>query len=269
MHPPAELFDKARTAALAALALDDGLAEAHAVMASVLKVCDWNWAGAEREYSRAVELNPNDASAHHWYADFLSALGRSDEALHQIRLAQQNDPLSLRIKVELAWNSCMARDYVRSIEDARLTLEMEAACASAHLMLGLAQAQAEQSDAAIAAFRTASERSARNPAAIAALGHALAGAGERSEALALLDELTTRAARGYVSPYCNALLHAGLGDADSALAYLRQALEVHDFWLVWVAREPRFDILRGDPRFWDIADRIALPRLFASAKHSE
>ena len=259
IRPPAEVFDKARTAALAALALDDGLADAHAVMASVLKVCDWNWAGAEREYRRALELNPGDASAHHWYADFLSALGRSDEALHQIRLAQESDPLSLRINVELAWNSYMARDYVRSIEYARLTLAMEATCAAAHLTLGLALEQTGQHADAIAAFRTACERSGRNPAAAAALGHALAG-GERSEALALLDELTARAARGYVSPYCIALLHAGLGDADSALACLRQALDAHDFWLVWMVREPRFDTLRDDPRFGALADRIGLPR---------
>jgi TolB-like protein/tetratricopeptide (TPR) repeat protein len=258
--PPAEVFQQARGAALAALALDDDLAEAHAVMASVLKVCDWNWADAEREYRRALEINPSDASAHHWYADFLSALGRSDEALHQIHLAQQNDPLSLRINVELAWNSYMARDYARSIEYARLTLDMEAACSAAHLMLGLAYEQSGRLPEAIAACRVACERSGRNPAAAAALGHALAVGGERSEALALLDELSARAARGYVSPYCVALLHVGQGDAASALGCLQRGLEAHDFWLVWMAREPRLDGLRGDPRFDDILAQIGLPR---------
>jgi TolB-like protein/tetratricopeptide (TPR) repeat protein len=258
LSPPAELFDQARRAALAALVLDDGLAEAHAVMASVLKVCDWNWTDAEREYRRALEINPSDASAHHWYADFLSALGRSDEALHQIHLAQQNDPLSLRINVELAWNSYMARDYARSIEYARRTLDMEAACSAAHLTLGLALEQSGRFAEAVTACRSAYRRSARNPAAAAALGHALASGGERNEALALLDEQRARAEQGYVSPYCLALLHAGLGDAASALGCLRRALEARDFWLVWMARDPRIDGLRGDPRFEDILDRIGL-----------
>lgn len=257
--PPAEVFQKARMAAVAALALDDGLAEAHAVMASVLKVCDWNWADAEREYRRALELNPSYASAHHWYADFLSALGRSDEAMQQIHLAQQLDPLSLLINVELAWNSYMARDYPRSIEYALRTVDMEAACAAAHLTLGLAHEQAGRLDDAIAAFRIAYERSAGNPATVAALGHALAEVGERTEARALLDELTARAAHDYVSPYCVALLHAGLGDAESALACLQQAFEAHDFWLVWMAREPRFDAMRGYPRFKNLVARIGLP----------
>jgi TolB-like protein/tetratricopeptide (TPR) repeat protein len=258
ISPPAEIFHQARRAALAALALDDGLAGAHAVMASVLKVCDWNWAGAEREYRRALEINPSDANAHHWYADFLSALGRSDEALHQIHLAQENDPLSLRINVELAWNSYIARDYARSIEYARRTLDMEAACSAAHLTLGLAFEQSGRFAEAVTACRSAYRRSGRNPAAAAALGHALASGGERNEALALLGELRARAERGYVSPYCVALLHAGLDDAASALGCLRRALEAHDFWLVWVARDPRLDGLRGDPGFEDILVRIGL-----------
>jgi tetratricopeptide (TPR) repeat protein len=257
--PPVDVFRKAHAAAVAALALDDGLAEAHAVMASVLKVCDWNWTDAEREYRRALELNPSYASAHHWYADFLSALGRSEEALREIHLAQQLDPLSLQISVELAWNAYMARDYPRAIEYARRTIEMEAGFAAAHLMLGLACEQSGRLDEAVAAVRTASERSAGNPAAAASLGHALAKAGRRAEALTLRDTLVARAACGYVSSCCVALLHTGLGDIDAALACLHQAYDAHDFWLVWMAREPRFDCLRAEPRFERLVNRIGLP----------
>ena len=256
--PPAQVFQRARVAALAALALDDGLAEAHAVMASVLKVCDWNWADAEREYRRALELNPSYASAHHWYADFLSALGRSTEAQREIQLAQQLDPLSRLISVELAWNAYIARDYPRSTEYALRALEMESRFAAAHLMLGLVYEQSGRLEDAVATLRIAYERSGRNPAAVAALGHALAGAGHRTEAGALRDELNKRAADGYISPYCVALLHAGLGDGPAALACLEQAFEAHDFWLVWMAREPRFDGLREEPRFRDLVARIGL-----------
>jgi len=160
--------------------------------------------------------------------------------------------------VELAWNSYMARDYARSIEYAQRTLDMEAACSAAHLTLGLAYEQSGRLDEAVTACRVAYGRSGRNPAAAAALGHALAVGGEGREALALLDELRARAERGYVSPYCVALLHAGLGDAASAIASLQQALEAHDYWLVWMAREPRFDGLRDDPRFEDILLRMGL-----------
>lgn len=256
--PPAQLFHQAREAALAAFALDDSLAEAHAVMASVVKISDWNWPAAEREYSRALELNPHDASAHLWYADFLCALGRSDEALQQIHLAEQCDPLSLRIHVERAWIAYMVRDYPRAIEHARLTVAMEATCAAAHLMLGLAQEQSGRTGEAIAAYRTAHQHSGANPTVVAALGHLLGRAGERDEARTLLVELAGRTARGYVSPYCLALLHVGLGDGEAALASLQQAFEAHDFWLVWMAREPRFDGLRDDPRFVELAARVGL-----------
>jgi tetratricopeptide (TPR) repeat protein len=255
---PRQVFQKARAAARRALELDDGLAEAHAVMASVRKVCDWDWAGAQAGYRRALELNPNYATAHHWYADFLSAMGRCEEALAEIQLAQELDPLSLLISVELAWNSYMARQFDRSLDHALKTLEMEAALPAAHLVRGLACEQKGRWEEAIEAFGQARDGSGGNPATLAGLGHALARTGHGQEARVILDQLAARRQRGYASPYCSAIVAAGLGDADRALQLLEDAYDQHDFWLVWLAREPRLDGIHSDRRFRNLLARIGL-----------
>lgn len=257
---PRDAFPPAQAAAERALQLDDALSEAHAVMASVRKLYEWDWPGAEREYQRALELNPNYATAHQWYGDFLSAMGRPEEALREIHRAQELDPLSLQISVELAWNFFMARDHRRALEHCQRTLEMEADFAPAHLIAGLASEQLARADEALAAFRRAREAGRSNPATLAALGHGLASSGAREEAVEILSLLRAPAEPTYVAPYWSAVIHAGLGEAHEALDCLERAYAERDVWLVWAAREPRFDSLRGEPRFAALLSRLGFAR---------
>jgi len=256
---PRELLPKAKQAAIRALEIDEGLAEAHASLAGIMKSYDWDWQGAEREYQRALELNPNYAEAHRWHADFLSAIGRSQEALRENRKAQELDPLSLVISMEGAWNLYMARDYPAAEQQALKTLEMEPNFAPAHFALALAYEQMGKRKDAIAAFERTQSSSGRNPATLAGLGHALGGAGRKTAPRAVLKELHAISKRCYVSPYCFALVHAGLGEKDQAFEWLEKAVEDHDVWLVWLKTEPRFDNLRSNPRFQSLLGRVGLP----------
>lgn len=256
--PPKEVMPRAKEAALKALAIDDGLAEAHASLAGIKKVYDWDWLAAEREYQRALELNPNYATAHHWYADYLSAVGRSQEALAEIQRAQELDPLSLVISMEVAWNLYMAREYDRAVEQSLKTLEMESDFSPAHYTLGLAYEQVARYEEAIAALQEARNTSGGNPVSLAALGHAYATAGRRREAMKTLNELRKISERSYVSPYWSAILYAGLGENAPAFEWLEKAYEERDVWLVWLKAEPRFDSLRSDPQFEDLLRRVGL-----------
>ena len=256
--PPEEVLPKAKQAALRALELDDGLAEAHTSLAGVKKVYEWDWRGAESEYRRALKLNPGYPEAHRRYADFLSAVGRHPEALRENRMAQKLDPLSCAASMEGAWNLYMAREYKAAQKQAFKTLEMEANFAPAHFVLALVYERMGKAEEAIAAFEKTLSISGSNPAAIAGLAHVLGGAGQKTEPRALLKELHAISKRRYVSPYCFALVHAGLGEKQQAFQWLEEAVATHDVWLVWLKAEPRFDSLRSDARFQDLLGRLGL-----------
>ncbi len=257
--PPREVMPKAKEAALKALDLDETLAEAHASLAGVLKAYDWNWPAAEKEYRRALELNPNYETAHRMYAAFLSAMGRQEEAIQEIERAQEIDPLSLAISNEVAWDCYMAGEYDRTIEQSLKTLEMEPAFPAAYQTLGLAYEQTHQYDKAIAAFEKARDGSGGNPVSVSSLAHALALGGRKSEAKKILSGLQGLAKRAYVAPYSMAVVYAGLSEKGPALEWLEKAVEERDVWLVWVKRDPRFDRLRSSPRFEDLLRRLRLP----------
>jgi DNA-binding HxlR family transcriptional regulator/Tfp pilus assembly protein PilF len=257
--PPHEVLPKAKQATLKALEIDDGLAEAHTSLASIMKVYDWDWRGAEREYRRALQLNPNYPQAHRSYADFLSAIGKHQEAIRENRKAQELDPTSCATSMEGAWNLYMARDYKAAQQQALKTLEMEPNFAPAYFALALAYERMGKAKEAIAAFERTRSIAASNPAMIAGLGHVLGGAGQKAEPRGLLKELHAISKRRYVSAYCFALVHAGLGEKDQAFEWLEKAIVVHDVWLVWLKAEPRFDNLRADPRFQALLGRVGLP----------
>ena len=259
LAPPQEVLPKAKDAALRALELDEGLAEAHASLASVKKVYDRDWRGAEFEYRRALELNPEYPDGHRRYADFLSAIGRHPEALRENRRAQDLDPLSCAISMEAAWNLYMAREYRAALQQALKTLKMESNFAPAYFVLALAYERMGKTKEAIAAFERTRSISGANPATIAGLGHALGDVGQKAGPRALLEELHKISKRRYVSPYCFALVHAGLGEKEQAFQWLEEAVVTHDVWLVWLKAEPRFDSLRSDARFQDLLVRIGLP----------
>jgi DNA-binding winged helix-turn-helix (wHTH) protein len=240
-----EAHSRARESTLAALRIDGKLAEAHATLANLKALYEWDWAGAEAMYRRALELNPNYAHGHRMYASLLSTQERHGEAILEIRRAQQLDPLSLIINAEVAWDLYMARDFQGAIEQAWKTLAMEPRFAPAQLALGLACQQIGMLEEAIVEFQNARVCSANHPAATAALGFAYAMAGQRGDSEDLLRELERRPENGHTSAYWVALMHAGLGDHGRAVEWLEKAREDRDVWLVWLRAEPRFDQLRA------------------------
>jgi tetratricopeptide (TPR) repeat protein len=242
-----------------ALALDETLPEAHAALASVKKFHDWDWAGAEAACRRSLELNPNYAHGHRLYASVLASLGRGDEAIREILRAQELDPLSLVLSMEVAWHYCMCHDYERSIEQALSSLEMEPAFPSTHYVLGLAYGQTGRLEEAVAAFEKARAGAPGSPAPLAGLGHALARAGHAGAAEALLHELTAAGQSAWVPPYFPALIAAGLGNAAAALDWLEDGYRKRDPYLVWLKCDPRFAALHGEPRFQKLLREIGLP----------
>lgn len=266
LAPAAAVMPKAKEAARRAVEIDDGLAEAHASLAGIFKIYDWDWAAAEREYKRAIELNPNYATGHRMYAAFLAAVSRPDEALRESRLALALDPFSLVISMEMAWNCYMARHYRRAAEEALRTLELEPQFPAAHSTLGMAYEQERRYDEAIAAIEKARDATEGHPATLSALAHVLAGAGRIEEARALIDRLTELSARQYISPFWMAVAYAGVGKTAAALEELEIAFEQRDVILIWLGTDPRLDSLRAEPRFKELLRRIGLLPKAGSAR---
>jgi serine/threonine protein kinase/TolB-like protein/Tfp pilus assembly protein PilF len=258
-HLPAnEAMPKARAAAEQALQIDDTLAEAHASLGLVKAFYEWDWAGAESEYRRAIELNPGHASAHHWYGWYLALMGRLNEAIAEIRQASELDPLSLEINTDLGLSFFFARQYERAIEQFEKALEMDPNSVWTRFFMGWAREQKGDYDEAIEEYRRAA-RLDDAPLILAALGHTFALAGRRDEAQGVLEEMKQMAASRHVSPYHFAIIHAALGNRDEAFEELEESYRARSEALVWLKVDPRLDRLRTDPRFIDLQRRVNLP----------
>ena len=254
---PIEAMQQAREATLKALEIDDTLAEAHASLAYV-RIFDWNWPEAEREYLRSIELNPNYATARHWYAHYLTAMGRQSEAVIQIKLARELDPLSLPINAGMGWHYYLTRQYDEAIREYGKTLELSENFYMAHFLLGMTYEQVGRYTEALVSYERAIKLSGGSPAMLAAPGHAYAMLGRRDEARQVLAQLHALAARQFVSPYHVAVIHAALGETDEAFDWLARACDVQSEALIWFAVDPLLDGLRSDPRFAAIMARIGL-----------
>jgi len=257
-RPPEEYVSRAREFAEAALRSDDTLAEAHTAIANVKTFGDWDWAGAEREYQRALQLDPENAAAHCSYARFLSAMSRFDEAMKEIGVAQELDPLSLIISVEMAWILYAARDFSESAEQSWKTLAMEPRFAPAQNTLGLAYEQLGMMEEAIVELDNARVCSENHPASVAVLARVLAVAGRIGEAEEWLASLRRMSHTRHISPYWLSCVYAGLGKYDLAFQSLQQALSGRDAWLAWLNVDPRFDALRHDSHFKDLLRRMGI-----------
>ena len=258
--PTEESHPKARKAATKALELDDALAEAHSTLAGVKEDYDWDWLGAEREYRRAIELNPGYATAHQWYGELLSALGRHEEALAEIKRAQQLDPLSLIINAVSGRTLLYAGRDDLAIEQLRKTLdEIDPNFAHAHWFLGIAYVRKGAFAEAIAEFQRAKTLSPNITQYQGGLGHAYGRAGKSAEARKVLNEVIEQSKRRYVSWFDIAAIYAGLDEKDQAFACLEKAYEQHGARLVHLKLVPLLDPLRSDPRFQDLLRRIGLP----------
>jgi TolB-like protein/Tfp pilus assembly protein PilF len=254
--PPGEAMPKAKSAAMRALEIDDSLAEAHASLAFVRLYYDWDWAGAEKAFQRAIELNPNYAPAPQWYSHLLMSRGRTDEALSEAKRAAEIDPLSLPAAMNLGWQYHWARQYDLAVKCLRKALEIDPNFEQGRWGLGLAYEGKGLIEEAATEFQKAVNLSGGNPVYAAALGHAYAIGGKKAEAMRTRAELEEQSTRRYVSPYWMATLHAGLGDKDQAFQWLEKAYEERSGGLIWLGVDPRMDGLRSDPRFAVLMRRI-------------
>jgi tetratricopeptide (TPR) repeat protein len=258
-EPPNETFPLAPAAALRALEIDDALAEAHASLAHAKFLFYWDWGAAEHEYLLAIELKPNYATAHHWYALFLAAMGKSDQAMREIKLAQDLDPLSLIVRANVGMIEYFARQYDEAIEQEQKVLEADPNFALGHTFLSMAYAVKGMHAQAIGEAEKAIARAGERPILLGLLGHTLAFAGRKDDALNILERLTARSRQSYVAPLSMALIYAGLGQKDKALELLTKGYAEHDPWLVLFLRNyHQLDDLRPDPRFQALLKRMGL-----------
>jgi TolB-like protein/DNA-binding winged helix-turn-helix (wHTH) protein/Tfp pilus assembly protein PilF len=255
--PPKEAFPEAKAAAIHALELDNALGEAHNSLAFVLDGFDWDLDSGGKEFQRAIELNPGYATAHHWYAWHLSLLGRFDEAIVEMRKAENLDPLSLIINADLAELLGLAHSYDESIRQSRKTIEMDPNFALAHNQLAQAYLQKHMYAEAVAELQKAVKLSGDSPTCLANLARAYVASGKRSEAVKLLDVLKKRSSTGYSNASEIAMIYASLGDTDQAMNWLEKGFE--ERFNPGVLIRPGFDPLRSDPRFQNLLRRIGLP----------
>jgi tetratricopeptide (TPR) repeat protein len=248
----------AKAAATKALALDDALGEAHTSLGFVLSGFDWEWVSAEREFRRAIELNPGYATAHHWYAWHLSLLGRHDEAIGEMRKARSLDPLSLIINADLAEILLIAHSYDESEQQSRATIDMGPDFAPAHNQLAEAYLHKQMRDDAIMEFQKAVRLSEGSPICVANLARAYAVAGRRADAEHLLSDLKMRSNASHSNAAEIAAVYAALGDPAQAMAWLEQGF--HERFNPGVLLRPGFDSLRASAGFRDLASRVGLPR---------
>ena len=256
--PPKESFPKAKQAASQALKLDEHLAAAHVSLANARFLYDWDWAGAESEFKRAIAINPTDADAHQMYGYYISSRGRSDEALREMQQAQALDPLSLPKITSLGEILYVARRYDEAIAAYRKALEMDPNSGFTHWAIGRAYLEKGMYPEAIASFQKAIPLSGDSPDEPAELGRAYARSGRKAEARKIADDLIEQSQRRYIAPCVIASLLAALGEKDQAFVWLDKAYEVHDFILVMLKVEPMFDSLRSDPRFTVLLKRVGL-----------
>jgi DNA-binding winged helix-turn-helix (wHTH) protein/tetratricopeptide (TPR) repeat protein len=258
---PREAMPKAKAAAVKALQLNEKLPMAHVAMALIKTQYDWDWSGAEREFQRALALDPYDGSTHQLHGWYLIALGRTVEAQAEMSRgleAGAGDDFSLW---GLGMSFYFAGQYEKAVEQYRRAIAVEPKSHWSHLLLGWAYEQQGRFGEAIAELEEASRLFDRNPQVLAAIGHAYAKSGQRAAAQKILAELSETAKRRYVSPYDVATIHAGLGDREQTLNWLERAYEERSGWLAWWLKlDPKFDALHGDARFQDLLARMGFQR---------
>ena len=255
--PPNEVMPKVKAAALKALERDNTLAEAHILLGVTAFWYEWDWAACERELKRAIELEPNNAEAHHQYGFYLAAMGRIDQAIPEMELARGLAPLDLQLNSDVAEVYNFAGRFDQAIEQARKTVEMDQNYWFSHLILGLAYERKGQFPEAIPAVEKAHSLD-NNPGITGYLGYVYAAAGKKAEAQKVLDELKVLSTQRYVPAYNVAFIYAGLNDKDKAFEWLNKGYEAHS-GLALMKVETVFDNLRPDPRYKKMLKRLNLP----------
>lgn len=256
--PPKEGYAKAKWTAEKAAQLDDTLGEAHQALGSVKLYSDWDFPAAEREFKRAIELNPNDSLAHSNLSCKFKALRRYPEEIAEARRGQELDPLSAFANMELGEAFYQARRYDEAIEQIRKTVELDAYFFVSYHVRARAYEQKKMYAEAIADCQEWMKIFPDDPNALATLGHVYATMGRRREAEEIVRKLLEMSKQRYFSPYWIAVAYAGLGDNDHAFQYFEAAFEDRYFLVIWMNSDPRFDNLRSDPRFTALVQRAGL-----------
>jgi tetratricopeptide (TPR) repeat protein len=241
-----------------ALEMDDTLAEAHTSLAFVRFRFDWAWQRAEPEFEQAIKLNPRYVTAHHWYALFLAAVGRHDEAIREIKKARQLDPLSLIVRVAEGRILHFARRFDDAIEQFHKVLDLDPNFIQAHCDLGASLEAKGAVQQALAEFETCVALSRGGPLYVASVAEAQARMGNKDIALTILSQLQASSDQ-YVSPTSIAFIYSSLGETDDAIAWQEKAFEERDASLAWANVAAESDALRSDPRFSDLLRRMKFP----------
>jgi TolB-like protein/Tfp pilus assembly protein PilF len=262
-----EAMPKAKVAARKALEIDETLAEAHAALGLVHLFYDWDWTAAEREFTRAIELNSGYAIAHQRMALYLNVQGRFDDAMNELKLAMDLDPLSLQISQSVAFQFFLQGETERAIEQLEKTLEMNANYHPSYYVLGWVYKRKGDFAKMVECFEKVS-RMDDSPVYVAALAHAYGLTGDHSKALVLLDELEKQSKHRNVPSYAEALVYIGLNQKDQAFAWLDKAFEERSEMLPWLDIGVEYDSLRADARFIDLRRRVGLRKNYSAVASS-
>jgi serine/threonine-protein kinase len=259
--PPEKAYPKAKEAALKALEIDDKLAEAHASLAAIMMDYDWDFVGSEKESKLAIELNSGYATAHHWYAFLLSTLGRHEEAIKEIKLARNLDPLAPRISANVGLLLCFARRYEQALEELKRALEVDPSHSATHGYLGNASEALGKYEEAIQSYLRGIElgEGSKNRSTNLACCYGLMG--KREEARKILNNIIEYSKQNFVSPESIAEIYAALGEKDQIFTWLEKAFRERDAGLItYLKGQHRFDPVRSDPRFTALLKRIGLEK---------
>jgi TolB-like protein/Tfp pilus assembly protein PilF len=255
---PGDGWRKAQAAATRALALDSTSAEAYTALGYGNTIYAWKWQAAEENFKRAITADPNYATGHHWYGDFLAGRGRFAESLAEMSRAHQLDPLSRQIGVEWGWVSYLMHQDDSAAAHIGQTLELDPNYAQAHFRLGLVQIQQRHYPEAIASFKRAMDLGVFFPQAAAGLARAYGLSGDRAAALKIVNDLERRSARELVPPSLIAAAYAGLGDVTRGLEWLNRGIDEKDIYIPENFFDPYLDPLRKDPRYERVLARMGL-----------
>jgi tetratricopeptide (TPR) repeat protein len=256
-YPPTEVMPKAKAAAMKAIELDDTEGEAHATLALVQSLYEFDRVAAEKGFRRALELKPSNAEAHLWYGIHLAGIGRFDESVSELEMAHKLDPVSVAMNAYVGGPLFFARRYDQLIQRLQPIADMNPGYHQTHAFLGLAYEQKGDWAKAIAELELAYKLDSE-PEALAQLGHAYAVAGRTADARKVLKQLTQQARRQYISAYNFAVLYAGLGERDEAFRWLQKVKEDRSEWFAAVNVDPRLDALHSDPRFAGVLRSVGL-----------
>jgi len=256
--PPWETMPRAKAAALRALEIDETLEDAHTALGGVSFAYDWNWTAAERELRRAIELNPNSAQAHDYFALYLSDVGRSEETLAEIRKARELDPLSVMIHVDAMNEFFGLHRYDEAVERGHMALELDPGNGNARAMLAIVLVQQGRLREAVAEAEKAIQ-SGDSPLVLATAGGVFPVAGDPGRGRRILGELAEISKKRYVCPYEIGVIHLGLGEKDEAFRWLEKGFNDRSICMQGTKQDPRLTPLHGDPRYEDLLRRLAFP----------